>query len=111
MIEVVPEPKAKAGGGRIGVRPISSVPALGVKEAAVESVIHPAKVVEALVVGLGRMITGQEKPEVSGPVGIVRRPAAPLNKVRLSTCSCSGCSRPIWAVSTCCLSPRSTAGG
>jgi regulator of sigma E protease len=71
-IEVVPEPKAKSGGGQIGVRPISSVPALGVKDAAVESVIHPAKVVEALVVGLGRMITGREKPEVSGPVGIVR---------------------------------------
>jgi regulator of sigma E protease len=71
-IDVVPEPKAKSGGGQIGVRPISSVPALGVKEAAVESVIHPAKVVEALVVGLGRMITGREKPEVSGPVGIVK---------------------------------------
>jgi regulator of sigma E protease len=71
-IEVVPEPKAKDGGGQIGVRPISAVPALGVKEAAVESIIHPAKVVEALVVGLGRMITGREKPEVSGPVGIVK---------------------------------------
>lgn len=71
-IEVVPEPKAKGGGGQIGVRPVSAVPALGVKEAAVESIIHPAKVVEALVVGLGRMITGREKPEVSGPVGIVK---------------------------------------
>jgi len=71
-IEVVPEPKAKGGGGQIGVRPISSVPALGVKEAAVESIIHPAKVVEALVVGLGRVLTGREKPEVSGPVGIVK---------------------------------------
>ncbi|MBE7478413.1 MAG: site-2 protease family protein [Polyangiaceae bacterium] len=71
-IEVVPEPKAKGGGGQIGVRPVSAVPALGVKEAAVESIVHPAKVVEALVVGLGRMITGREKPEVSGPVGIVK---------------------------------------
>jgi regulator of sigma E protease len=71
-IELTPEPKAKGGGGQIGVRPVSAVPALGVKEAAIESVIHPAKVVEALVVGLGRMITGREKPEVSGPVGIVR---------------------------------------
>jgi regulator of sigma E protease len=71
-IELVPEPKAKSGGGQIGVRPVSAVPALGVREAAVESIIHPAKVVEALVVGLGRMITGREKPEVSGPVGIVR---------------------------------------
>ncbi|MFO0568358.1 MAG: M50 family metallopeptidase [Polyangiaceae bacterium] len=71
-LEVTPEPKAKGGGGQIGVRPISAVPRLGVKDAAIESVIHPAKVVEALVVGLGRMITGREKPEVSGPVGIVR---------------------------------------
>lgn len=71
-IVVVPEPKAKGGGGQIGVRPMSMVPPMTMKEAAVESVLHPAKVVEALVVGLGRIITGREKPEVTGPVGIVK---------------------------------------
>ncbi|MEZ4220741.1 MAG: M50 family metallopeptidase [Polyangiaceae bacterium] len=69
---VTPEPKAKNGGGQIGVRPTSLVPALPFKEAAVESVLHPAKVVRALVIGLGRIITGKERPEVTGPVGIVK---------------------------------------
>jgi len=69
---VVPEPKAKDGGGQIGVRPTSMVPAMGFKDAAIESVLHPAKVVEALVVGLGRIITGRDRPEVTGPVGIVK---------------------------------------
>ena len=71
-IKVTPEPKAKDGGGQIGVRPISMVPAMSFKEATVECVLHPAKVVEALVVGLGRIITGRERPEVTGPVGIVK---------------------------------------
>lgn len=71
-ITVTPEPKAKAGGGQIGVRPMSMVPPMSFKEASVESVLHPAKVVEALVVGLGRIITGRDRPEVTGPVGIVK---------------------------------------
>ncbi len=69
---LTPEPKAKNGGGQIGVRPTSMVPPMDFKEAVVESVLHPAKVVQALVVGLGRIITGKEKPEVTGPVGIVK---------------------------------------
>jgi regulator of sigma E protease len=71
-IEVVPEPKAKGGAGQIGVRPMSMVPPMSFQEASIESILHPAKVVEALVVGLGRMITGRDKPEVTGPVGIVK---------------------------------------
>jgi regulator of sigma E protease len=71
-IELTPEPKAKDGGGQIGVRPTSMVPMMSFKEAAVESVLHPAKVVEALVVGLGRIVTGRDRPEVTGPVGIVK---------------------------------------
>lgn len=69
---VTPEPKAKDGQGQIGVRPTSMVPPMTFKEAVVESVLHPAKVVEALVVGLGRIILGKERPEVTGPVGIVK---------------------------------------
>ena len=72
VFTVTPEPKAKQGRGQIGVRPTSLVPALGFKDAAIESVLHPAKVVRALVVGLGRIITGKERPEVTGPVGIVK---------------------------------------
>jgi regulator of sigma E protease len=70
--EMVPEPKAAGGGGQIGVSPVSMVPAMSFKEASIESVVHPAKVVEALVVGLGRIITGRDRPEVTGPVGIVK---------------------------------------
>jgi regulator of sigma E protease len=69
---VTPEPKGKDGGGQIGVRPTSMVPPLSPKEAAVESLVYPAKVVQALVVGLARIVTGKDKPEVTGPVGIVR---------------------------------------
>ena len=72
VLTVTPEPKAKDGGGQIGVRPTSMVPPMGLKDAAVESVLHPAKVVQALVVGLARIITGKDKPEVTGPVGIVK---------------------------------------
>lgn len=72
VLEVVPEPKAKGGQGQIGVRPMSMVPPMSLKEASIESILHPAKVVEALVVGLGRIITGRERPEVTGPVGIVK---------------------------------------
>jgi regulator of sigma E protease len=72
VMVVTPEPKAKDGGGQIGVRPTSMVPPLSLKEAAVESVAYPAKVVTALVVGLARIVTGKDKPEVTGPVGIVR---------------------------------------
>ncbi len=71
-LTVKPEPKGKDGGGQIGVRPTSMVPPMGFKEAAVESAIYPAKVVQALVVGLARIVTGKDKPEVTGPVGIVR---------------------------------------
>jgi regulator of sigma E protease len=69
---VTPEPKGKDGGGQIGVRPTSMVPPMSPKEAAVESLLYPAKVVQALVVGLARIVTGKDKPEVTGPVGIVR---------------------------------------
>ena len=62
VLTVTPEAKAKDGGGQIGVRPTSMVPPMGLKDAAVESVLHPAKVVQALVVGLARIITGKDKP-------------------------------------------------
>ena len=64
--------KSKEVGGFIGVRPASMVPKMTFKEAAIESVTHPAKVVQALVITLGRLITLKEKPQVSGPVGIVK---------------------------------------
>jgi regulator of sigma E protease len=44
-------------------------------EATSLSLTEPAHVVYELVVALGRVITGREKAELSGPVGIVRETA------------------------------------
>lgn len=58
--------------GKILVGPEFHVEPVSVSQAAVLSVKKPPKVVYDLVKGLGRMIAGKEKPELSGPVGIVR---------------------------------------
>ncbi len=66
-------PKNDHGEGRIGVAPHPTP--VSIREATVLAVREPAKVVAGVVAGLGRMITGKEKPELSGPVGIVRETA------------------------------------
>ncbi|HTA94024.1 MAG TPA: M50 family metallopeptidase [Polyangiaceae bacterium] len=65
-------PQLKEGGGKIGVSPIEKQVPIGMKEALTASVQMPFKVVEDLVVGLSRIITGKEKPDFKGPVGIVK---------------------------------------
>lgn len=65
-------PEIKEGRAMIGVSPVEKLVPLGFKDAAVESLELPAKVVGALVVGLARIVTGQEKPQLTGPVGIVK---------------------------------------
>lgn len=45
---------------------------IGAKEAMVFAVTDPPKVVAGLIIGLGRIITGKEKPQLSGPVGMVK---------------------------------------
>jgi regulator of sigma E protease len=62
--------------GKIQVGTYTEVVPVGAAEAAVLSVKEPPKVVYALVKGLARMIAGKEKPELSGPVGIVKETAA-----------------------------------
>lgn len=42
------------------------------KEAAVHSIEQPAKIVLFSLEGIGRMITGREKPQLSGPLGLMR---------------------------------------
>jgi regulator of sigma E protease len=71
-ITVKPEPKAEGGGGQIGVRPIPQKVPVTAGEAAVDAIIYPARVVEMLVVTLARIATGKEKPQLAGPVGIVK---------------------------------------
>lgn len=71
-VSLVPAPKGEGGGGQIGVRPIPELVPMSAQAAAVRSVVEPAKVVELLVVSLARIVTGKDKPQLSGPVGIVR---------------------------------------
>jgi len=75
---VSPTPLGAEGStkGKIMIGTFSAVQPVTVGQAAVLSVTEPPKVVYALVRMLGRTITGREKPELSGPVGIVRDTAA-----------------------------------
>jgi regulator of sigma E protease len=72
-LTVTPEPKGENGGGLIGVAPATTRREPVALPAAMSiSVLRPAEVVYRLVVGLSRIITGQEKPSLTGPVGIGR---------------------------------------
>ncbi len=71
-IHVTPEPKAERGGGQIGVKPVMAVIPMTAKDAVTRSVVEPARVVQMLVVSLARIVTGKDKPQLTGPVGIVR---------------------------------------
>jgi regulator of sigma E protease len=62
--------------GKILVGPEYRIEPVGVSQAALLSVKEPPKVVYNLVKGLARMVAGKEKPELSGPVGIVREVGA-----------------------------------
>jgi regulator of sigma E protease len=62
--------------GKILIGPYVAWEPVTVGQAAVLSVTEPPKVVYRLVKGLGRMIAGKEKPELSGPVGIVKETAS-----------------------------------
>jgi regulator of sigma E protease len=61
--------------GKILIGPYLKVVPVSVGEAALLSVEEPPKVVYELCRGLVRVATGKEKPELSGPVGIVRETA------------------------------------
>jgi regulator of sigma E protease len=74
-IKVTPGKKGEKSEGKILIGPEWKHVDVGPGEAAVLSITEPPKVVAQLVVGLARMIAGKEKPELSGPVGIVRQTA------------------------------------
>jgi regulator of sigma E protease len=65
-------PVIREGRAMIGVQPVYKQVPVAFKESVVRSVENPALVVAQLVSGLGRMITGREKPQLTGPVGIVK---------------------------------------
>lgn len=65
-------PALKDGEGRIGVGTIEKQVPMTLREVTVGSLVHPALVVESLVVTLARIVTGKDKPQFTGPVGIVK---------------------------------------
>ncbi|HWL89078.1 MAG TPA: M50 family metallopeptidase [Polyangiaceae bacterium] len=68
----VVSPKGEKYEGKIQVGQLYHITKVGVGEAAVLSVTEPPKVVFDLVKGIGGWISGKVKPELSGPVGIVK---------------------------------------
>ncbi len=73
---VSPRPKGAENEGKIMIGPDAHTSAIGVGEAAKLSVIRPPQVVGELVVGLVRMVTGKDKLQASGPVGMAKMAAA-----------------------------------
>lgn len=68
-------PDDMGGKGLLGVSAVQvPVPWSEVKwkEAALKSIEQPANIVLFSLEGIGRMITGQEKPQLSGPLGLMR---------------------------------------
>jgi regulator of sigma E protease len=61
--------------GKILIGPYFHSEPVTVGEAARLSVVAPPRIVIELVKGIGRMITGKEKAELSGPVGITKEMA------------------------------------
>ena len=62
--------------GKILIGPEVKILPVSVGQAALLSVKEPPKVVYNLVKGLVRMVSGKEKPELAGPVGIVKEVSA-----------------------------------
>ena len=65
-------PKNEKGEGRIGVSPVSKMVPVTAREAGIKSLVLPYQVVKDSIIMLGRIITLQEKPDLKGPVGIVK---------------------------------------
>jgi regulator of sigma E protease len=78
-LTVTPAPKGDKYEGKIMIGPEYRVEQVGVTKAAALSLSEPPQVVYALVRGLARMITLKEKPELAGPVGIVRETAGAVS--------------------------------
>jgi regulator of sigma E protease len=68
-------PAVTHGEARIGVATRVKLVPIATARAAVLSIEKPAEIVAGTVIGIGRMIAGKEKPELSGPIGIVRETA------------------------------------
>lgn len=65
-------PKNEKNEGKIGVTPITNMVPVTAREAGIKALVLPYQVVKSTVVGLGRILTLQEKPDLKGPIGIVK---------------------------------------
>lgn len=72
---VRPAPPGDKNAGKIMIMPSANVVPVGIGKAAKLAVIEPPLVVYNTVRGIARLISGQEKPSISGPVGIVKETA------------------------------------
>ena len=77
-MRLTPRPEGKDGHGRIGVQAQTITVPVPVGQAAILAVEKPPQIVAGLVVGLARIFRGQEKAELSGPVGITKEIARAL---------------------------------
>lgn len=71
-LKVTPQAKADKGGGQILVQAKPERIPITFGKAVRKSLVAPAIVVERLVVGLARIILRKDKPDLAGPVGIVK---------------------------------------
>lgn len=70
-VPVTPRRKASGEGGEILVSPqLDQIP-LPLGEVTKRALVAPAQVVRALAVFFGRLVTGKERPDIRGPIGIV----------------------------------------
>ncbi len=65
-------PAVREGRPVIGVASVYKQVPIGLKDSVVRSIERPAIVVGLLVTGLARIVTGKEKAQLTGPVGIVK---------------------------------------
>jgi regulator of sigma E protease len=73
--QVTPGPRGDKDEGLIHVRMPTHVESVSLREAATMSVVAPPAFVYENVRAIGRVITGKEKLQVNGPVGIVKETA------------------------------------
>jgi regulator of sigma E protease len=67
--------QSPSGEGRIGIEAAYLSRPATMREAATFAVKRPAEVVAETMIGIGQMLTGKQKADLAGPVGIVRETA------------------------------------
>jgi regulator of sigma E protease len=85
VLHVTPLPKGDRFEGKILIGPDAKIVPVTAGQALVLSLTEPPKVVFELVRGLARTIAGKEKPELSGPVGIVKQTSAAVRSGAANT--------------------------